>query len=479
MPRFKRSKFGNEAKDASHLVASVNGVSPDENGNVTIDVGEGGISNVGWNDIDDKPTTFAPSEHNHNTIYYSKQEVDNKLNEISPVESELYTIKATSEDTVPAYLDSKVDNVTVVVEGNEIKVKAVDGLIVGITNINDWLNGTEGNIQTQINDVKTSITSITGGMQFKGKFETKADLNVVANKQNGDVAVVLADESREGQRALYVYSESLGMWDFVGAFEFSDEFVTLSDTPNSYVGHNGKVVKVDEPNKKLVFANVDWSEIQNKPSSTITQIDDTVTNRHTHANLNLLQTYTNSNHDISNAVSSTHRHNNKDSLDKLGVNASNELTINGVVYTPKTESPKKSYLYARRMNTDQTIGLDSTLIFNSIVTGNIAFNISNGYFTLEQGKTYRITGNFDIRSLNTFMYIYLAEATTRNAPVESGGATNILAITADYTEGSSGTLDLIITPTSTRDFIIRTSGSSGDIDAKLTASYSSLVIQEI
>lgn len=42
-------------------------------------IGEsGGLTEVKWNDIKEKPETFLPTEHNHNDLYYNKSEIDSK-----------------------------------------------------------------------------------------------------------------------------------------------------------------------------------------------------------------------------------------------------------------------------------------------------------------------------------------------------------------------------------------------------------------
>src|SRR5690625_4334798 len=174
-------------------------------------------------------------------------------------------------------------------------------------------------------------------MRYIGKFETKTDLQAVAEKEGGDLAVVLADETRGSGRSMYVYRDDLGVWDFIGEFTFSDEFTALKDTPTSYAGADGKVVKV--ASNRLVFDDVDYADLTNKPTSTVTQIDD--------------------------AVAKRHEHNNADSLAKLGVNSDGELTINGVVYAPKTEIPVKHRLYARRTGTEQTLTAVTTCGVNA------------------------------------------------------------------------------------------------------------------
>lgn len=421
--------------------------------------------------VNDKVETKADKIHNHDTEYYTKSEIDNSINSITDtVLSDQYKIKTSPED-VPSYLSSKVDNVTLSVEDNELKVKNVDGLIVGIANLNTWLSGTSDNIQNQIDGINSKLSSVTAGMSFIGKFETHAELMSVGIKKNGDLAVVLVDENKANGRSMYVYSENFGMWDFIGAFTFADEFIELTDTPNSYVGHNGKVLKVDEANNKVTFNNIDYSEIENKPSSTITQIDQSVQSSHSHPNKALLDTYNQTNIDISNAVTSTHVHSNKASLDKLGVNANGELTINGVVYTPKI--PSKKYLYARRSGGDQVLEVGDTCIFSGNKRGDIPYDTTTGLFTLEAGKTYRVTVT---ASMLTEGYLSLHVTDFDNVEPHPNSAI-WTDVTRDWREASAGSLEVVLMPSITKDFKVKVKSINGS--SKLRAVYSVLVIQEL
>lgn len=42
-------------------------------------VGEGGAGVTSWNDLEDKPSTFPPSTHNHDDLYFSESEVTSAL----------------------------------------------------------------------------------------------------------------------------------------------------------------------------------------------------------------------------------------------------------------------------------------------------------------------------------------------------------------------------------------------------------------
>ena len=104
--------------------------------------------------------------------------------------------EATTASDEPDYLETKVDNTTVKVEGTELVVKSIDGLTVGAADISTWLAGTTNNVQTQIDEINDSLVAMTSGMHYRGRLETYADLQAITNKDNGDLAVVLADESR-------------------------------------------------------------------------------------------------------------------------------------------------------------------------------------------------------------------------------------------------------------------------------------------
>src|SRR5690625_942496 len=139
--------------------------------------GGGGVADeVAWENVTDKPSSFPPAEHNHDDRYYTKDEAEDHVNFVRDLMEQEQGKIMTHADDEPAYLDSKVDNVTAVVEGNELKVKSIDGLTIGVASINSWLSGTEDNIQTQIDSINDSLVALSSGMRYMGKFETYADL---------------------------------------------------------------------------------------------------------------------------------------------------------------------------------------------------------------------------------------------------------------------------------------------------------------
>lgn len=400
---------------------------------------------VDWDEITNKPTTFPSDDHNHDDRYNTKEDVQDIIDYTrDQMKAEHGKIMAHADDEL-AYLENKVDNVTLTVEGSELKVKSVDGLTIGIADISRWLSGTSENIQTQIDGISDSLMALTSGMEYIGKFEAYADLQAVSNKENGNLAVVLADESHGGGRSMYVYRDDLGAWEFIGEFTFSDEFTALKDTPTSYAGADGKVVKV--AGERLVFDDVDYGDITNKPTSTITQIDDAVEKRHEHIN--------------------------KSVLDRIGINASGQITVDGIPYVPAEEP--KGYLYARASS--GSIATNGTWRWIRSSSRGITLH-DNGVFVLEEGKTYQITVNASISALSDWKRFELIDTETRNYPPETPNSSIVMAVNSNRNEAHSGVLTLIITPTSTRNFGITFTSGANATTATLYGR-TSLVITEI
>src|SRR5699024_705778 len=275
-------------------------------------VGGGEAGTVDWANVTNKPQTYPPSEHNHDDRYNTKEEVQGHIDFVTEqMEQEQGKVRTFSDDE-PDFLKNKVDAVTVGVRGSEVFVKSIDGLNLGVADLNTALEGTEGNIQSQIDDVNDLLASVTAGMRFIGKLESFAELNGIGNKSNGDLAVVLTDETRDDTRSMYVYSEDRGMWEFIGAFTFSDEFTALKDSPSDY--QDGKYLR--STSNRIVYDDVDYQTLKNKPESSITAIDDAVTKRHEHGN--------------------------KDSMDGIGENS------NGILTNKGKEDNRKSNIQSKR-----------------------------------------------------------------------------------------------------------------------------------
>src|SRR5690625_3460139 len=434
--------------------------------------GGGGVADeVDWENVTDKPSSFPPTEHNHDDRYNTKEEVSA---EIDFVRQQMIAgqgrVSATASDE-PGYLESKVDNTTVKVEGAELVVKSIDGLTVGAADISTWLAGTSDNVQTQIDDINDNLVAMTSGMHYRGRLETYAELQSIGNLNNGDLAVVLADESREGSRSMYVYNESNGVWEFIGAFTFSDRFTSLNDTPESLDGQDGKTLVAR--GGRVVLENVNYDDLADKPESTITQIDDAVTKKHEHINGDLLDTYNQTNSDLQTAVSQSHTHSNKSVLDRIDINASGEITIDGIPYVP-AEVPK-GYLYARAST--GSIATNGTWRWNRTSSRGITLQ-DNGVFILEKGKTYQITVSASVTSLTDWKRFGLIDTETRSVPPEAPNDALVMAVNSSRGEAHSGVLSLIITPTSTRNFGITILSSQSATSSNINGR-TSLVITEL
>lgn len=437
---------------------------------------------ITWDNVTGKPDQFAPSphdhderysqiDHNHDDRYNTKEQV---ASEIDFVRQQMIAgqgrVSATSTDE-PGYLESKVDNTTVKVEGSELVVKSIDGLTVGAADISTWLAGTSDNVQTQIDDINDNLVAMTSGMHYRGRLETYAELQSVGNLNNGDLAVVLADETREGSRSMYVYNESNGVWEFIGAFTFSDRITSLNDTPESLDGQDGKTLVAR--GGRVVLENVNYGDLDNKPESTITQIDDAVTKKHEHINGELLDTYNQTNADLQTAVNQSHTHANKSAIDRIGINASGQLTVDGVPYVP--EPTPKGFLYARVSSV--SISVNGTWRWNRTSSRGITLQ-DNGVFVLEEGKTYKVTVNASISSVSDWKRFELIDTETRKFPPESPNSSIVMATNSNRNEAHSGVLSLIITPTSTRNFGITFTDGANATSVTLYGR-TSLVITEL
>lgn len=411
----------------------------------------GGVADeVAWENVTGKPSLFPPTEHNHDDRYNTKEQVSAEIDFVrQQMVSGQGRVSATASDE-PGYLESKVDNTTVKVEGTELVVKSIDGLTVGAADISTWLAGTSDNVQTQIDDIIDNLVALTSGMHYRGRLETFAELQGIGNLNNGDLAVVLADETREGSRSMYVYNEANGIWEFIGAFTFSDRFTSLSDTPESLDGQDGKSLVAR--GGRVVLENVKYVDLDDKPESTITQIDDAVAKRHEHSN--------------------------KESLDKITVNNDGDLVVDGKVIELKPpELPEKEFVYANARSEAYSSG---TLWKWHHRTGNISFD-TNGGILLKAGKSYKIDINVSFGSnFDSWKVFGFVDAETGELAPEAPTANMaLMKESSTYTEAHSRTLSLIMTPQTTRRFgVTITSGASPTTNATMY-SRSSITIVEI
>lgn len=411
-------------------------------------VGGGEADSVEWGNVSNKPQTFPPSEHNHDDRYYTKEESEGRVNFVQELMEQKQGKVATNADDELGYLENKVDNITLSVQGNELKVKNVDGLSIGVTDINNALEGIEGNIQSQLNDLLILLEGLSGGMKFKGIAETRAEIDDYINKENGDVVVVLADETRDGGRSMYVFTEELEMWRYLGTFTFSTNFTTLTDTPNTY--ENGKYLK--STNSGIVYGDVDYQDLANKPQSSITQIDDAVEKRHEHAN--------------------------KDVIDRIGESSSETLTYKGVEYVRKSDLiiPEKDYLFMGKEGS-KTVSAGDPLSFDLFYAGNMEYTDTT--FTLQANKVYRVVASVLFTNLNRGLGMRLRDVTNDIYAAEYPDAKWFYSARGDGTSNGNGVFDFIIKPTATKQFQIIVVSVAGEGTATQYNRNSTLSIHEI
>lgn len=110
------------------------------------------------------------------------------------------------------------------------------------------------------------------------------------------------------------------------------------------------------------------------------QVEDNTESRHTHSNKEILDTYTQTNEELSGAVSNTHTHNNKELLDSY---TQTETDIADAV-SKKHEHSNKSLLDSyTNSDTDITEAINNThthsnkTALDSIVSGTTQFNLSS------------------------------------------------------------------------------------------------------
>ena len=110
-------------------------------------------------------------------------------------------VKMSATDANGRYLSDLIDNDTIHNNGGKLEVTSVKGLQATTDELNTLIG-----MNKNIKDLFDSIGS--GGMKFKDVVPTYSALPSVAS--NGDVYVVLADETDNGNRNAYIYSDTKG-----------------------------------------------------------------------------------------------------------------------------------------------------------------------------------------------------------------------------------------------------------------------------
>jgi hypothetical protein len=128
---------------------------------------------------------------------------------------------------------------------------------------------------------------------------------------------------------------------------------------------------------------------------------------------------------------------------------------NGSLLEGLVESAR--YLSAGR-STNQTSGGGSwsniVIIMNSVrENSGITYNSTTGVFTLEAGITYRITAQLGFQGATGYTYTY--RMVEHDTNVQVGTEFTVAAPTSTINNSASGPLDIIFTPTETKDYRLR------------------------
>lgn len=201
------------------------------------------------------------------------------------------------------------------------KAETLVGLTASMTELN-YMVGSRSSIQSQID-------SISHGMVFKGFVNTYADLMAITGSVQGDTMIVNADENNGGAKTFYTRGAS--SWTYLGPFTVTTRDFSVSPLD---VGLESTGIYTENRIDPLIARKSDMHTHANLSlldSYTQTDVDlaDAVLKKHSHANMPLLSQYNQTNADIANAVSKTHDHLNKSTVDGFSTDSLGNLLWNG------------------------------------------------------------------------------------------------------------------------------------------------------
>lgn len=202
------------------------------------------------------------------------------------------------------------------------KAATLNGLSSSITELN-YMHGVTKNVQQQIN----SLSSVGN---FTGTVPTYADISTqFPNPSPKDMVIVLADENNSGTTCIYLYSAS--SWIYAGRFtatmrDFSLEPLDVILESVGMFSENRIDPAIARKVDIISFPNSDLLLTYTQTDSDLT---DAVTKRHVHYNQSLLDTYTQTNTDIGTAINKSHLHSNQTILDNFSEDGDGNPLYNG------------------------------------------------------------------------------------------------------------------------------------------------------
>lgn len=280
----------------------------------------GGISS--WNELQDKPISTVididdavSKKHEHdNSTAIDLISTDNNNNFLwngQPFTSGVDMSRYDSDD------DGIIDTAA-----------TLQGLLSTITELN-YLTNANSNIQAQI-DLLSNIANFTGSV------DTKANLSNIIDPNVNDMAIVLEDEDNNDTTSIYMFDGT--SWIYAGEFkaelrdfnlnpidlrteitgildeslidstlirktEFSNSIASIDDAVDKKHSHSNIAalnnINIDSeglplwggnewPGSGSGISSVSWTDVNNRPNSLVTDIDDAVDKKHNHTNKNIL-----------------------------------------------------------------------------------------------------------------------------------------------------------------------------------------------
>lgn len=112
----------------------------------------------------------------------------------------------------------EADGITIVNNENILKAVNIEGLQLQAAQINEFLLGSDGNLQGQIDNIRTILGEAIASLTYVGTFPTYADLLLKEGNNNAELAVVTTDENNDNQRSMYIFNVKTLSWEYIGTF---------------------------------------------------------------------------------------------------------------------------------------------------------------------------------------------------------------------------------------------------------------------
>ena len=289
------------------------------------------------------------------------------------------TINATVVDDSHNHVISNIDNLQSILDA-----KASVSHTHTSSEITDFNEATQNAIGAILTDTSTvDFTYDDTNNQIKA--------DVKPNSSNQKVAVSKNSTTPTGTRKQINFKDGTNISVTVADNATNDAVdVTITNTythptgdgnlhvPATGTTNNNKVLKAGSTAGSLSWGNVDWSELTNKPSSSISSIDSAVTNSHTHSNKALLDTYTQTEANLADAVSKKHAQNTDNTLTSSSSNTIN-TTGTGNIVDFKVNNTTKSSIDNNGNFTGKSASADKlatarTITLTGDVTGSASFD---------------------------------------------------------------------------------------------------------